>query len=349
MPVRMIRVANPPSNASTIRVYPRKKGGEGYTYLYQGKWISEGEAKRLAQTVPWTFGAGVASSAMPKPLPSPRSSTKQRSPAVAKSKKKKSTKKAKKAKKTVAAAPAAAPKRAKKAKQPRPWGTSPGRKGQKAVKKVQVKKGAGGTYKVFASKRTRPKSGGTTTTYHMVRYNSPVKQLTESLKRGGMLYAGLLSVRVANGLIKEHVVGVQGTSGLLKNAASDDFLAKAAPYIPGLATFLAGAFLAPRLPISKDWQSVIQAGGAVALFDSVMTNAIIPKLTTNSDGTAKSSDDFTVKLAKYLGVGDGPNELAYYPQPGPVAYYPDQPGLGADPYAVPPRRPFGRALWVTEN
>lgn len=377
MAAQLIRIANPPE---LIRVIRTGNAKQPYRYMYQGRFISEKEAQRVAKKIQEQQramksrprkAAKKRRGATRKPNPggpkmaNPRVGTVRRKKNKGrggythllytgdgptgwrtisadeykdrKGRKEKGKRKGKKGGKSLTYSQTY---------------KKNVRKGKKPVKTVQLKKGKKGKYTAFK------KNGGEKTGYSLVRTNpsaSVGKQLIDIVKKGGALYGGLLGIRVANGLIKEYVVGTQGTSGLLKSQTdAEAFLVKAAPYIPAVATFGVSVFLLPRVVKNKDWVTIGQLAGTLGLFDTIMSNAVIPMLKDSAKDESTGAVDtssFAYKLSTYLGLGEGPSELegvGYYPDEG-VGYYPDEmEGMGADPYAVHPRVPWGTGLFVRE-
>jgi hypothetical protein len=144
--------------------------------------------------------------------------------------------------------------------------------------------------------------------YSLVRQNSLMTSLTTAVKSGAIIYAALLVGRVATGLIKDHVVGTVGKSGLLKSASSTGFLAKLAPYTASIVG-LAVAALAPRFIKRQDTLKTVQMGAVLLAADNLVQALVVPKLTRDSSGNAIVADS-TGKLpigatvGKYLGLSD---------------------------------------------
>jgi len=131
------------------------------------------------------------------------------------------------------------------------------------------------------------------------------------LKKGLMLYAGVLGMRVLGNVIKTYV-----TDKYLRTNATfaSGMGAKLLPVIPSALGWLVSVFLAPKIVKKPELVNMLQMGATIALADAVVANFIKPSLPPNVAGLLGIDGGYggyglgsyvTQPMAGYMGQGQG--------------------------------------------
>jgi hypothetical protein len=123
-------------------------------------------------------------------------------------------------------------------------------------------------------RRRRTKRGN----WHYRITRNPMTALKGTIKRAIPIYGGMLAVRVACGLIDAQ----------LKKKPQTGFMAKAAPYLPAVATFGLSLFAGKLIKGKPRWVEGIQLGAAFTLFDVVVRQLVKPALLKMESPTMKT-------------------------------------------------------------